>query len=38
MRLIRTVENGERDERVLTSEAEYADVLREEFGIVMTKR
>ena len=36
MRLIRTLENGERDERTLTSEAEYADVLREEFGIVMT--
>jgi N-hydroxyarylamine O-acetyltransferase len=38
LRLIRTSENGERDERTLTSEAEYADVLREEFGIAMTKR
>lgn len=36
MRLIRTSENGERDERTLTNDAEYADVLREEFGIVMT--
>ena len=34
MRLIRTTKDA-RDERTLTSEAEYADVLREEFGIVM---
>jgi N-hydroxyarylamine O-acetyltransferase len=41
MRLITTSRTGDpqtrqaRDERTLTSEAEYADVLREEFGIVM---
>ena len=41
MRLITTFGNGARQtqqarhERTLTSEAEYADVLREEFGIVM---
>ncbi len=33
MRLIKTSKG--REERTLTSEAEYADVLREEFGIVM---
>jgi N-hydroxyarylamine O-acetyltransferase len=41
MRLITTSGSGDqqmqqaRQERTLTSEAEYADVLREEFGIVM---
>ncbi len=35
MRFIRTSKNA-REERTLTSEAEYADVLREQFGIVMT--
>jgi N-hydroxyarylamine O-acetyltransferase len=36
MRLITTSQNGERLEQTLTSEEEYADVLREQFGIVMT--
>jgi N-hydroxyarylamine O-acetyltransferase len=35
MRLITTSEKGERHERVLLSEAEYAATLREHFGIVM---
>jgi N-hydroxyarylamine O-acetyltransferase len=35
MRFITTSKNGERQERTLTSEEEYADVLREQFGIVM---
>jgi N-hydroxyarylamine O-acetyltransferase len=36
MRLIVTSGNGERQERTLTSEEEYAEILRDEFGIVMT--
>ena len=36
MRLITTSKSGGRQERVLTSEEEYADVLRDHFGIVMT--
>jgi N-hydroxyarylamine O-acetyltransferase len=36
MRFISTSENGVRQERALTSEEEYADVLRRQFGIVMT--
>ena len=36
MRLITTSNSGGRQERVLTSEEEYADVLRNHFGIVMT--
>jgi N-hydroxyarylamine O-acetyltransferase len=35
MRLITTSEKGERRERALTSQEEYAEVLREHFGIVM---
>lgn len=35
MRLITTSENGERHERVLTDQQEYADTLRQQFGIVM---
>ncbi|HEV7843102.1 MAG TPA: arylamine N-acetyltransferase [Pyrinomonadaceae bacterium] len=37
MRLITTTEEGERQERTLTSEEEYAIILREHFGIVMNK-
>jgi N-hydroxyarylamine O-acetyltransferase len=37
MRFITTSESGGCQERTLTSEEEYADVLREQFGIVMTK-
>lgn len=37
MRFITTSEKGERRERTLTSEAEYAAILREQFGIVMTR-
>ena len=36
MRLITTSTNNEKQERNLTSEAEYATILRECFGIVMT--
>jgi N-hydroxyarylamine O-acetyltransferase len=39
MRLITTSQNGAqqaRDERILTTEEEYAEVLRDNFGIVMT--
>jgi N-hydroxyarylamine O-acetyltransferase len=36
MRLITTSEGGAREERDLTSREEYAEVLREHFGIVMT--
>lgn len=36
MRFITTSKNGERQERALTSEEEYAAILREQFGIVMT--
>lgn len=36
MRLITTSEQGGRQERVLASEEEYAAVLRQHFGIVMT--
>lgn len=36
MRLITTSKGGGRQERVLTSEEEYADVLHDQFGIVMT--
>ena len=36
MRFITTNKNGNRQERTITSQEEYADVLREQFGIVMT--
>ena len=36
MRFITTSESGGRQERALTSEEEYAAILREQFGIVMT--
>ncbi len=36
MRFITTAKNGEQQERTLTSQAEYAAILRERFGIVMT--
>ena len=36
MRFITTSKNGERQERILTSQTEYDSVLREHFGIVMT--
>jgi hypothetical protein len=36
MRFITTSEKGERQERTLTSQEEYAAILREQFGIVMT--
>jgi N-hydroxyarylamine O-acetyltransferase len=36
MRLITTSQSGGRQERTLTSEEEYADVLRQQFGIAMT--
>jgi N-hydroxyarylamine O-acetyltransferase len=36
MRFIKTAENGRRQERTLTSQEEYAAILREQFGIVMT--
>jgi len=36
MRFITTTKEGGRQERILTSEEEYADVLRQQFGIVMT--
>jgi N-hydroxyarylamine O-acetyltransferase len=36
MHLITTTEEGERQERTLTSREEYADVLRQHFGIIMT--
>jgi N-hydroxyarylamine O-acetyltransferase len=36
MRFITTSKNGERQERILTSQTEYEAVLREHFGIVMT--
>jgi len=36
MRLITTSTNNEKQERDLTSEAEYETILRECFGIVMT--
>lgn len=35
MRFITTSQNGERQERILTSQEEYASILREHFGIVM---
>jgi N-hydroxyarylamine O-acetyltransferase len=35
MRFITTSNNGERQERTLTSEEEYAAILREQFGVVM---
>jgi N-hydroxyarylamine O-acetyltransferase len=35
MRFIVTTENAGRQERILSSEAEYANVLREHFGVVM---
>jgi N-hydroxyarylamine O-acetyltransferase len=37
MRFISTPENGVRQERTLTSEEEYAAVLREQFGIVVDR-
>jgi N-hydroxyarylamine O-acetyltransferase len=37
MRFITTVAGTDRNERVLTSEAEYAAALREHFGIVLTR-
>ena len=36
MRFITTSKNGGRQERALTSEEKYAEILREQFGIVMT--
>jgi len=36
MRLITTSKDGGRQERILTGQEEYASVLREQFGIVMT--
>ncbi len=36
MRLITTARDGGRQERTLTSREEYAEILREQFGIVMT--
>lgn len=36
MRFITTSKNGERQERTLTSQEEYAAILHEHFGIVMT--
>lgn len=36
MRFITTVKDGERQERVLTNQEEYAKMLREHFGIVLT--
>ena len=36
MRLITTSQSGGRQERTLASEEEYADVLRQQFGIAMT--
>jgi N-hydroxyarylamine O-acetyltransferase len=36
MRFIETSEKGGRQERTLTSQEEYAEILREQFGIVMT--
>jgi N-hydroxyarylamine O-acetyltransferase len=36
MRLITTSKHGVRRERILQSDEEYADVLRERFGVVMT--
>lgn len=36
MRFITTSQNGGRQERTLTSEEEYAAILREQFGVVMT--
>jgi N-hydroxyarylamine O-acetyltransferase len=36
MRFITTSQEGERQERILKSEQEYAAILREQFGIVMT--
>jgi N-hydroxyarylamine O-acetyltransferase len=38
MRFIRTTEEGGRHERTLTSQEEYAEVLREHFGVVMPAR
>ncbi len=35
MRFITTTLNGERQERMLTNEEEYATMLREHFGIIM---
>lgn len=37
MRLITTTQSGQRYERTLQSEEEFAVVLREQFGVVMTK-
>jgi N-hydroxyarylamine O-acetyltransferase len=37
-RLLTTSEKGEREERTLTSEEEYADLLREHFGTVTIPR
>jgi N-hydroxyarylamine O-acetyltransferase len=36
MRLITTSNDGERNERTLASEEEYAAALRDQFGVVMT--
>jgi N-hydroxyarylamine O-acetyltransferase len=36
MRFIKTLKNGERKERVLSGQEEYAGILREHFGIIMT--
>jgi N-hydroxyarylamine O-acetyltransferase len=37
MRFITTLRNGERQERTLTDQEEYAEILRKHFNIVMTK-
>jgi N-hydroxyarylamine O-acetyltransferase len=37
MRFITTSKKGGRQERILESEEEYAAILREQFGIVMTR-
>ena len=36
MRFITTSQNGDRQERTLTTQEEYAEILRDHFGIVMT--
>jgi hypothetical protein len=37
MRLITTIDGKERSERLLTNDAEYASILKEQFGIVMNR-
>jgi hypothetical protein len=36
MRFINTSQEGGRQERIISSQEEYAAILREQFGIVMT--